>query len=195
MSVPVRWYHPSPSTAIHPFPWLSKEVRQYLDNLIQPDWRVAEHGGGGSTIWLSGKCAHVTTVEQNLKWFTALAEKNLPRVQLVYGRYIPHFDGPLDLILIDGEPLEDRTQWIESAPYIVKPGGWVVLDNANYSIFNEAKRALLTVADLVVRFDGNEGVTQHLVTEFYQLAKLISSEHVRELQIMLARVDAMEGGG
>jgi predicted O-methyltransferase YrrM len=166
----MQWYQPSPPNApIRPVPWLGMKVRQHLDNLIQPEWRVAEHGGGGSTIWLSSKCEHVTTVEQNLKWFNKLAELNLSRVMLVYGRHIPHFAEPLDMILIDGEPPEDRALWLTASVSLVRPGGWVMLDNANRPEYEKERKHMQTYAAEVVTFDCNERGTEYLITEFYQM--------------------------
>lgn len=168
------WYQPqAPNEPVRPVPWLCMAAREYLDNLVQPDWRIAEHGGGGSTVWFASKCKHVTTVERNQAWLNKLVEKRLPNATLIYGRDVPNLEEQqIDLLLIDGEPLEDRIEWMEAAARLVKPGGWVVLDNANWDMFNGAKQELLKVADLVETIDGNEGSTQHLVTEFYRMRPL-----------------------
>ncbi len=165
-----EWYHPSPPSApIRPVPWLAMEVRQYLDNLVRPEWHVIEHGGGGSTVWFSSKCASVTTVEQNLKWFTKLVEKQIPHAKLIYGREIPHLAMQFDLMLIDGEPVEDRALWLMAAPALVRPGGWVVLDNANRGEYERERKHLEVFAEDYLSFDCNIGGTQFLVTDFFRM--------------------------
>jgi hypothetical protein len=165
----MKWWQPTPDAPIRPVPWLSMAAREYLDNLMQPEWRVAEHGGGGSTLWFASKCQHVTTVENNMAWLKKIAEKDLPNAILVYGRDVPEFAQPLDLILIDGEPPEDRAEWLKVAPEIVKPGGWVVLDNANRPEYAAERKHMQAYAEHVETIDANEGGTMYLVTEFYRL--------------------------
>jgi len=82
------------------------------------------------------------------------------------GDYPQHDDDMYDLLLIDGEPVEDRGEWIQAAPFIVKPGGWVVLDNANRPEYVAEREWLQGKASLVFtsKLQG-----KHLVTEFYKL--------------------------
>jgi predicted O-methyltransferase YrrM len=74
-----------------------------------------------------------------------------------------------DLLLIDGEPVEDRAEWLKAAPTTVKPGGWVVLDNANRPEYEKERKHLQTYAAEFETFNGNEGGTLYLVTEFYKM--------------------------
>jgi hypothetical protein len=45
------------------YPWLAPGVIVRLEQLIRPEWSVLELGAGGSTIWLSTRCRHVTSYE------------------------------------------------------------------------------------------------------------------------------------
>jgi predicted O-methyltransferase YrrM len=167
-----KWYQPlEHGETLQPIPWLHPKVIQYLENLIQPTWEICEHGSGGSTLWFAQRCKCVTAYEEKPKW-QALMRELAPENAKVYsvGSFLPH-EAKYDLLLIDGEPIEKRADWLAIAPVIVKRGGWVVLDNANWDFFDKAKGFLFEYADLIERFDGNEGGTQHLVTEFYRLRK------------------------
>lgn len=168
--MPNDWFKPSSAAVVRPVPWLSMPAREYLASIVRLHFHVAEHGGGGSTVWFASQCAHVTTVENKLNWFTALAEKNLPNTTLIYGDEIPHFNEPIDLVLIDGEPVENRGKWITAAPRMVKPGGWVVLDNANRPEYKRERDELQKYADLVATFDSNKPAGfLYLVTEFWKM--------------------------
>lgn len=164
------WWQPSKSNDIKPIPWLAPKVIQHLENLIQPDWEIIEHGSGGSTLWFAERCKSITSFEDNPDWQKRVKERapqnvtiynSTTTIELPYG----------DLLLIDGEPVEDRVQWIESAPDIVKLGGWIVLDNANRPEYAEERKHLQEIAESFETFDGNEAGTLYLVTEFYRMPK------------------------
>jgi predicted O-methyltransferase YrrM len=141
-------------------------VIAHLEKLIKPDWRVIEHGSGGSTLWFSDRVAFVTAYETDSKWSVKLHRINIA-VKNSRTPFTPN--EPYNLLLIDGEPVEDRREWIRRAPQIVRPGGWVVLDNANRPEYTKERKHLQAYAAEVVTFDVNEGGTQYLVTEFYRM--------------------------
>jgi predicted O-methyltransferase YrrM len=167
----MRWWQPSPSKEIKPVPWLSPEVIRHLDNLIQPDWEIIEHGSGGSTLWFAQKCKRVIACEHDANWRRTIQEK-APENVIVMGARIPEKEKPggaFDLLLIDGEPVQNRAEWIQWSSYLVKPGGWVVLDNANRPEYAQERRHLQEIAAEFQTFDGNEMGTLYLVTEFYHM--------------------------
>lgn len=164
-----RWWEPSPSSAIKPIPWLAPKVIQYLENIIQPDFEVLEHGSGGSTLWFAERCKWVTSFENNPDWIEIVSEKAPGNVTLTDMKAFILSRSNCDLLLIDGEPVEARADWLTQAPTFVKPGGWVVLDNANRPEYAAEREALRQYADLVETFDSNEGVTKYLVTDFWKM--------------------------
>jgi predicted O-methyltransferase YrrM len=175
----MKWWQPSPSSEIKPVPWLSPAVIQHLENLVQPDWTILEHGSGGSTLWFAARCKFVAAYENNLDWY-AIMQDHLKgksnhslsplgsRPPTGAAEYID-----FDLLLIDGEPVEDRCKWIAAAPQLVKPGGWVVLDNANRPEYAKERQHLQAYAAEFQTFDGNEGGTKYLVTEFYRMPEAV----------------------
>jgi len=156
-----------------PIPFLHPRVIAHLENLIKPDWRILEHGSGGSTLWFAERCKEVVAIEHDKKWFDALRHKKNDRVYLVLFlgaiNELMTVDNKYDLMLIDGEPLEERAFFLKSAYELVKPGGIVVLDNANREVFAEEREWLRNNCKSYDTFDGNEGGTVYLVTEFYTL--------------------------
>jgi predicted O-methyltransferase YrrM len=166
----MRWWQPSPSREIKPVPWLSPDVIQHLENLIQPDWEIIEHGSGGSTLWFAERCKSVMAFEGDPDWEQQVEKLVSPqKAAVVSGFPNPQIGPQYDLCLIDGEPVEDRARWIGAAPNLVRPGGWVVLDNANRPEYKAERKHLQEIAAEFQTFDGNEMGTLYLVTEFYHM--------------------------
>jgi hypothetical protein len=75
----------------------------------------------------------------------------------------------VDFLLIGGEPIGTRKHWIEDAPNIVKPGGWVMLGNANRPEYAAEVAALKKNCSKVETFDFNDAGSKFRVVEFYRL--------------------------
>lgn len=161
------WWKPSKPEEIKSMPWLAPRVVEYLESILRPEFTVIEHGSGGSTLWFAERVQNVTVYENNLEWAIAVdGEKDN-----IYVRYndVPYSKHRFyDLLFIDGEPVADRAKWIASAPDFVKPGGWVVLDNANRPEYAKERKGLQDIAESYKTFDCNES-TAYLVTEFYKM--------------------------
>lgn len=164
----MRWWQSSSSDEIKPIPFLAPQVIQYLENLIQPDWRILEHGSGGSTLWFAERCKEVIAVENNAKWRNKILEKGIAGISVV--PFLPINVFNFNLLLIDGEPLEDRANYLLHAYDLVKPGGVVVLDNANRPQYAKEREWLQNNCEKFITFDCNEHTaeinTTFLVTEF-----------------------------
>jgi predicted O-methyltransferase YrrM len=162
------WYVARKPEELEAIPWLAPKVVQYLENLIKPDWEIIEHGSGGSTLWFAQRAKCVTAYERDPDWLIEIQKRAPGNTQVlgVMGHFVP-LAYLCDLLLIDGEPVGVRADWIRAAPELVRPGGWVVLDNANRPEYAKERKHLQTYAVEVVTFDVNEGGTQYLVTEFY----------------------------
>jgi len=166
-----KWYHPSKPGELQAIPWLAPKVIAYLEKLMQPDWEIIEHGSGGSTLWFAERVRWVAAYEGNSEWREVVKGKLDGRDNFYLYTYppIPSLHKGFDLLLIDGEPVEHRRRWIQAAPQIVKPGGWVVLDNANRPEYAKERKHLQTHATEIATFECNEGGTEYLVTEFYKM--------------------------
>lgn len=166
------WWRSGMEGELREEPWLHPEVTRYLEGLLRRDMRVLEHGSGGSTLWLAGRVREVRSVESSLRWAERVWKK-VPRnvkVLLWNGRELPWLGKePYDLMLIDGEPVEDRRLYLKAAQRLLKPGGVVVLDNANRAEYAGEVRMMDMQAERLRTFDENTRNTKHLVTRFWRL--------------------------
>ncbi len=162
-----KWWQRSNTAEIKPIPWLSPRAVEYFESLLTPDMRVLEHGSGGSTLWLASRVESVVSIEQDQDWVGAVKNQAPQNVQVLMT--LPEFEQPYDLLLIDGEPLEDRKKYLSSAPILVLSGGIVVLDNANRPQYAAERKALQEYAESYEIIDANEPGTSFLVTDFYRL--------------------------
>lgn len=160
------WYAPRSPDEIIPYPWLHPAAVEYLENLLQPDWRVLEHGAGGSTLWLADRVVSVVTIEHDLGWSDKV--RSLAPANVTILQSCPETpDREYDLFFIDGER-EQRGSYLAIAHLLVKAGGWVVLDNANRPEYQDQRAGLKKTAKLVARFDNNIPKSLYFVTEFWR---------------------------
>lgn len=164
-----KWWMRAPSALIQPIPWLSPQAVEYLESIVNPDFRVIEHGSGGSTLWFAERVKEVIAYELDLGWFAMLNERKPENVKLRNANKPAKYSKQtFDLLLIDGEPVQDRNLWLERAPQLVKAGGWVILDNANRPEYELARTEFSNFAKLIYTADANEPGTHYLYTEFWQ---------------------------
>jgi predicted O-methyltransferase YrrM len=143
-------------------PLLGFRAIKQLDLLIQPDWRVLEFGSGMSTVWFARRCREVVSIEINPDWHkllqARLARQELRNVDYRLSGYSDAHvltDCPgsyFDLVLVDGVR---RDRAMQTALEKVKPGGYIFLDNSDYSDpeYQTAKKLLLGAAAEVTVFN------------------------------------------
>lgn len=132
--------------------WIVPESILHLDSLIRPDFFAFEWGGGGSTIWLARRCAHLVTIEQSLRWYIWVTRRLTQEGLNADVYHSPIFpgsknedyihpilafpDNTFNLISPDGY-LEIRRECIKEAAPKLKPGGIMLLDNSNWFEFGD----------------------------------------------------------
>jgi len=131
-------------------PWLTFAAISFLEVHLRFYHRVFEWGGGGSTVYFTGRCARVVTVEDNPYWFGQIPPSEnwsgfLRRCNVVVGVddyvfAVSLFGQPFDLILVDGLA---RPDCIRAAPAYLKPGGLLVIDDAQRPEYREAIDGIL----------------------------------------------------
>lgn len=73
-----RWFRDNRSgdnTLGRELPWMTYDAIDFLSSICRPDMTVFEWGSGGSTLFFSRRCHHVTTVEHDSQWSALLAGK------------------------------------------------------------------------------------------------------------------------
>ena len=160
------WHKPRKPAEIEPRPWLADNATTFFDALLQPEYTVCEFGGGGSTLWLAARVARVVTYEPRLEWMDAIRAHNGDNVEL-HNAASPEIGEQFDVLFIDGEPVEKRAEWISKAAQLVKPRGFIVLDNANRPEYAGTVAEFQAVAKLLAHFVAPVG--KYLVTDFYRL--------------------------
>lgn len=164
-----EWYQRSNPMDIQPIPWLHPDAIAYLDGILRPDMEVLEHGSGGSTLWFAARVKHVTAYEMDNGWHKVVNKLRPANVSLRNASFpIGAPDVGMDLILIDGTPVENRAAWLKAVLQLVKPGGYVVLDNANRPEYKQERAEFAAHAKLLKCVNGNGESTEYMVTEFYR---------------------------
>lgn len=131
-------------------PWITTDAQRLIETLLRPADHVVEFGTGGSTEWLAAQVASVIAVEAFDHWHAALAERLAQQgrrnvtLELVsaaehgyrsdahraaYVGVCPEIEsGTIDLVFVDGEY---RDGCAMRGVDLLRPGGLLVLDNAN----------------------------------------------------------------
>ncbi len=127
-------------------PWITEDAVAFLDNLTQQNknLRILEFGAGASTIWFAKRTPYLVSIEHNEKWHTMLTKiiQNDKRCFAIdlrlenrpYDNICNKFpDEYFDLILVDGR---DRVRCVNASLRILKPGGILMLDDAQRSWYS-----------------------------------------------------------
>ncbi len=117
-------------------PWLTYPLLEFMEGLDFAGKRIFEFGSGASTLYWSSRAQEIVSVEFDSEWFETL-KLNIPdNVQLIlesdgysYASKIKIFEGCFDVIVIDGA---ERYRCAQSAIKKLAPGGFIILDNAEW---------------------------------------------------------------
>ena len=140
---------------LHPgAPWLTSRSIQVLAAHLHKPMVGLEWGSGQSTIWLARRLGKLVSIEHHASWHTRISEalkrKGIDNVDYrllssdshdnPYVLVIHQFPNEyFDVILVDGQC---RDQCLEAAVSKIKPGGLIVLDNADQGYSTPALRDL-----------------------------------------------------
>lgn len=115
-------------------PWLTEPAIAFLDAYLDSTHRVLEFGAGGSSIWMAPRCHTLVTVEHDSAWLERVAPHVEEDTWSPLLRPLPYdsvcdqwSNGEYDLVLIDGR---GRVACAEASARLVRPGGVLMLDNA-----------------------------------------------------------------
>ena len=131
-------------------PMMSYGLIEYLMGIDLSGFRVLELGGGHSTEFWAQRAKLVLTLETDAEWARILSANAFPNVEI---RHCPaeqiqtgmeQAGGPFDVIVIDISA--SRYRCAKAALRLLNPGGFIVLDNADWY---PNTTALLRSADLI----------------------------------------------
>lgn len=133
---------------LRPVPWVTHQAVLFLDKFMQmhADARVLEFGCGSSTLWFAQRTHNLVSIEHAPEWFDYIDQVlrtnakyfpvNLILHTLPYYNLCNNFLADyFDLILVDGR---NRSGCIKHAIRILKPGGTLMLDNAERTYYQKA---------------------------------------------------------
>ncbi len=127
----------------HPnYPWLTAESIKLIESFLSKEKIGLEWGSGRSTVWFAQRMAKLISVEHNEEWhkrvLTIIDNKKIENVDYryvsiendcsAYSQQIEKEGEKFDFILVDGEC---RSECLTAAAKQIKPGGYLVLDNAD----------------------------------------------------------------
>ena len=160
-------------------PELLPVVRYAIERILRDGGRVLEFGSGHSTVWFAELGAEVVSVEHDRVWEEAvcrwLAERGLAvklwlckakHAALIADKYE---DGWFDLVLIDNYQYS-RYACLKAARAKVRPGGWLILDDAQWPDFVDVPKLLRDWEryDVLGMHHRTSGITALVRTDFYQ---------------------------
>ena len=122
-----------------PLPWITYPAIDFLTQFDFSDSRVFEWGSGFSTLWWSGRCKQITSVESNLSWIPYIRTMLPEQVELLTPEFsaeaevaalAQHPTERFDVIVIDNNgPF--RQHCAAAAPARLALGGMIILDNSD----------------------------------------------------------------
>jgi hypothetical protein len=133
-------------------PWFAPQAVKFLDRIIEPGWVVAELGAGGSTAWLGRRAGRVMSLESDPVWVdrveATLAATGVRNVSLhlvspgEFDEALARIAAatPLDLLVVDQLERDEgeRVESIRRAWDLVRPGGYLVLDDSDRATYSGA---------------------------------------------------------
>jgi hypothetical protein len=131
-------------------PMMSYSLIEYLMGLDLSNFDLLELGGGHSTEFWSLRVKSVLTLETDAKWARMLSSNEFPNVEIRASRSETISDEILglgrsfDAIIVDVSA--NRYKCAKAAQKILKPGGFIILDNADWY---PNTTAMLRAADLI----------------------------------------------
>jgi predicted O-methyltransferase YrrM len=122
-------------------PWYTMDAIGFLDRYINQEVKILEFGSGRSTIWLSKRTKHITSVETDNKWYQWV-KFNAPSIDIrLVSSLQEHIDvcnqfndEYFDLVMLDGDNDFRVDCAIATIPKI-KRGGYLLLDNAERAFY------------------------------------------------------------
>ena len=164
-----------PPKELIPVPWINPVALRFLTSIITGESLVLEIGSGGSTLWFAQYCDYVVSYETDEEWADGvamgLAKNKLHNADVIlYDGIVPSvIDDEYDIVFIDG-PNEHRSICIYATLPLLKPGGWMVLDNATSVLYGAVMSVLEERCSMTARMGHKWGETgKYYYTGFWRI--------------------------
>jgi hypothetical protein len=131
-------------------PMMSYALIEYLMGLDLSGFDLLELGGGHSTEFWSQRVKSVTTLETDPEWARILSARGLPNVEVratsaeAIAPDMAGLNRRFDAVIVD--PSASRYRCAKAALNVLKEGGFILLDNADWY---PNTTAMLRAADLI----------------------------------------------
>jgi predicted O-methyltransferase YrrM len=145
-------------------PWFTKDAVRLLEGLLRAEDSGLEWGSGRSTLWFARRTLRLVSVEHNLSWYRKI-KSELRRLDLANVDYrlveteqgiedrkareeYVKLGGTLETVVFDYVLVDGifREECASLAVNLVKPGGLLISDNAQWFLPSES-RAVDAVRD------------------------------------------------
>lgn len=147
-------------------PWLTPDAIRILDSWLRPSDAGIEWGSGRSTRWIGQRVHALLSIEHDPGWYARVNGALPPSVDLRhYAVTDPHDvrcsyvsvadsfeDGSLDFSLVDGFT-ELRDACAEAVLPKLRPGGMLVVDNANWFVPHRSRSPQTAVRPFSARWE------------------------------------------
>jgi 2-polyprenyl-3-methyl-5-hydroxy-6-metoxy-1,4-benzoquinol methylase len=129
-----------------------------LDELgIGPGWKCLEVGAGGGSMveWMASRGAHVTAIDIDTRFIESLASDSI-EVRRVDLRTDPLPQAEFDLVhaRLVLEHLSDRRQILDRLVATLRPGGWILIEDYDWTCFGFEGESpgFSDIADVILGF-------------------------------------------
>ena len=116
---------------------LNRSVLDFMASKIEEDSYVIEYGSGWSTRWFAERCRKLISIETDPKWWHKVclhAEGVDCEIEVRLTKNVARITNDIppqsaDLILIDCYEIHRHKATLSAWP-LLKPGGWILFDDA-----------------------------------------------------------------
>jgi len=143
---------------------LNQSVLDFMDDKLSPESFVLEYGAGWSSRWFADRCGRLISIETDPRWFTKVSNDlqgancnlELRLTKQVADVCRDLGDNCVDLILIDCAEAH-RYQATTNAWRLLKPGGWLIFDDAQRKQHLESVLWMGKIAGVATRLEWKQG--------------------------------------
>jgi predicted O-methyltransferase YrrM len=154
-------------------PWLTPDAIRFLDDWLKPSDVAVEFGAGRSTKWFAERVGRLVSVESDETWYKRVradlpantAIHLAPTANEALAAVSDLAEASIDFCLVDGGVRHHVAPWAASR---MKPGGLLVVDNANWFLTNQSrapKSTRVSLPEWLPFEEATDGWRRHWTTD------------------------------